>query len=110
MTRHAKPFLWALCMLSAFATGRMAAQAPSEPQPVYGRALLRTWVPPEYPKDALKERLSARVSLRLVVDAKGVVASSRVLDASDPRFVEAAQSAVKKWAFSPALDASRPVA
>ena len=36
--------------------------------------------------------------------------SSRVLDSSDARLVDAAQEAVKRWSFSPALDAGRPVA
>jgi TonB family protein len=83
---------------------------PLRPPPLYGHALLRNWVAPDYPKDALKQWLGGTVKLRLVIDKKGNVVSSRVLDATDPRFVKAAQDAVKEWTFSPALSASMPVA
>jgi len=84
--------------------------APLRPPPLYGHALLRSWAPPDYPKDALKNWLGGTVKLRLVIDKKGNVVSSRVLDATDPRFIKAAQDAVKEWTFSPALSASVPVA
>jgi TonB family protein len=80
------------------------------PPPLYGHALLRNWLPPRYPEDALKERLDGSVTLRLAIDERGHVVSSRVLEATDPRFVGPAQDAVKEWTFSPALDASVPVA
>jgi TonB family protein len=83
---------------------------PLRPPPVYGHALLRGWVAPDYPKDALKEWLGGKVKLRLVIDKKGNVVSSQVLEATDPRFIKAAQDAVKEWTFSPALSASIPVA
>jgi TonB family protein len=78
--------------------------------PVDGMALLRTWAPPEYPPDALKERVGGMVTIRLVVDEKGNVASARILGADDPRLGTAALAAAKKWVFTPALDAGRPVA
>ncbi|MGA7727054.1 MAG: TonB family protein [Opitutaceae bacterium] len=83
---------------------------PPHSPPVYGRALLRNWVPPDYPKDAFKEWLAGTVKLRLVIDKKGNVVSSRVLDATDKQFIKPAQDAVRKWTFSPALNASVPVA
>src|SRR5580658_624041 len=78
--------------------------------PLNGAALLRTWVPPVYPPDALKERVGGMAVIRLVVDESGAVASAHVLDASDRRLGEAALAAAKKWVFSPALDEGRPVA
>jgi TonB family protein len=50
------------------------------------------------------------VTLRISIDKKGNVVSSRVLDATDPRFVESAQRAVRKWGFLPALENGKPVA
>ncbi len=90
--------------------GPVSADAPVDPAAVYGHALLRQWAPAAYPPELAKEGLYGQVSLRLVVGADGAVTSSRVLDASDARLVDAAQAAVKRWSFSPALDAGRPVA
>jgi TonB family protein len=77
---------------------------------VYGHPLLRTWVRPIYPPDALRQNLGGTVTLRLLIDKKGDVLKSRVLDSADPRFVEAARAATGQWLFSPALDDSKPVA
>ncbi|HZZ17755.1 MAG TPA: TonB family protein [Opitutaceae bacterium] len=84
------------------------AQAPVDPSQVYGKAFLRTWVAPVYPEDALKEKAPGTAQIRLVVDEKGAVATSRVLDATDGRFADAAQFAVKQWVFTPAIDAGKP--
>ena len=91
---------------------RSSLQATPSPlsEPIDGDAILETWIPPEYPRDTQKVGLTGTVTLRLSIDKKGDVVSSRVLDASDPRFISAAQSAVKKWKFSPALNNSAPVA
>jgi TonB family protein len=99
-------------LLSALALDALAAAPEPLPgdAPVSGAALLRTWAPPVYPPDALKERTGGIAVIRMVVDEKGNVASARVLDASDPRLGEAALAAVRKWVFSPALDEGRPVA
>jgi TonB family protein len=93
----------------ALPAGADPAKAPAD-MPVSGAALLRTWAPPVYPPDALKERAGGMAVIRMVVDEKGNVASAHVLDASDPRFGESALAAAKKWVFSPALDEGRPVA
>jgi len=110
MTRSSRVNIGGLALILLVSLGRLSAVLPEGSAPVYGTALLRKWVPPEYPKDALKEGRAGVVTLRLAVDAKGAVVSSRVLDASDPRFVDSAQRAVKEWVFSPALDAGKPVA
>lgn len=110
MTNGSRANISRLVLVLLVSMGRLPAVSPEGSPPVYGTALLRTWVPPEYPRQALKDGLAGVVTLRLVVDARGVVVSSRVLDASDPLFVDAAQRAVKEWVFSPALDAGKPVA
>jgi TonB family protein len=86
------------------------AQAAAEATPVNGQAFLRKWVPAVYPADALKARVGGAVTLRLAIDPEGKVVSSRVLDATDPRFAAAAQTAAQQWLFSPALDDGKPVA
>ena len=50
-----------------------------------GTALLRTWAPPDYPPEALRENVGGMAMIRMVVDEKGSVASARILDSSDPR-------------------------
>jgi len=110
MTHNVRIFLGSLASLIVVSLTSLLAQAPAGPPLVYGQAFLRSWVPAEYPKAALKDRLSGLVTVRFIVDEKGNVATSRVIEASDPSFVDAAQSAVKKWAFSPAVDANKNVA
>jgi TonB family protein len=100
------PVLAALLIPLALAAG---AAAPPADMPVDGAALLRTWSPPAYPPDALKENVGGMAMIRLVVDEQGKVASARVLDATDPRLGEAALAAARKWVFTPALDAGHPV-
>jgi len=96
----------------ALAAAAFAAEPAPVPAgaPVYGPALLRTWAPPEYPPDALKERVGGIAVIRMVVGPAGVVSSARVLDSSDPRLGDAALAAAKRWIFSPALENGRAVA
>lgn len=77
---------------------------------VDGPAFLRTWCPPVYPSDALRKKVEGRVTVRLVVDANGNVASARVLSSSDPELDAAALDTARRWNFTPALDAGIPVA
>jgi len=106
-TRLTIPCILFLALAPAFGAG--PTPTPTD-MPVNGAALLRTWMPPVYPPDALKERVGGMAVIRMVVDEKGAVASAHVLDASDPRLGEAALGAARKWVFSPALDDGRPVA
>lgn len=69
-----------------------------------GTALLRTWAPPDYPADALRERVGGVVTIRLLVDEKGRISSARILEAGDTRLGGAALAAARKWVFTPALD------
>lgn len=99
------------------AAGFLALSARSAPPPgaegappATGAALLRTWAPPDYPPDALRERVGGVVTIRLLVDETGRVASARILEADDPRLGAAALDAARKWSFTPALDEGVPVA
>jgi TonB family protein len=97
----------AIALSAAGATGPAAADAGL---PVEGAALLRTWAPPEYPPDALKENVGGMAMIRMIVGENGNVSSARILDATDPRLGAAALAAAKKWRFSPALASGHPVA
>jgi hypothetical protein len=74
MTNRSRATICGFVLLFFFFQGRLSARSPEASPPIYGTAFLRTWVPPEYPKDVLKEGLAGIVTLRLVVDAKGTVA------------------------------------
>ncbi len=77
---------------------------------VDGAALVRQWVPPEYPKEALKARRSGMVTLRLIIDEAGKLTAARAMEDSDEEFVDAALAAAKAWVFAPAVESGKPVA
>lgn len=108
--RSAVPWLMSLAALAP--SGRAADGAPpaQEKMAAEGAALLRTWVPPVYPKAELKARHSGMVTVRLVIDENGRVARARALEDSDEAFVDAALTAVKAWGFAPAISGGQPVA
>lgn len=91
------------------ASAEQAASARAEIA-VDGPAFLRSWCPPVYPADALKNGVGGRVVMRLIVDENGNVSSARVLEATKSDFAEAALGAARKWLFTPALDSGRQVA
>ena len=60
------------------------------------------YVPPEYPKDALKRGLGGEVRVRFALDAEGKVKSAEVVHASPADvFDRAALDAVRRWRFKP---------
>ncbi len=62
------------------------------------------YVPPEYPKDALKRGLGGEVRVRFTLDADGKVKSAEVVNASPAEvFDRAALDAVRRWRFKPAV-------
>jgi TonB family protein len=64
------------------------------------------YVPPDYPKDALKRGIGGEVRVRITVDADGKVKSTEVMNSSPAGvFDRAALDAVRRWRFKPlALD------
>jgi TonB family protein len=73
------------------------------PRPLPPGELKRTrYVPPEYPKDALKRGLGGEVRVRFTLDADGKVRSAEVVNASPADvFDRAALDAVRRWRFKP---------
>ena len=87
------------------------AAAPQQEQIVAdGLALLRDWVPPVYPAEALTAKRSGMVNVRLIVDETGKVTAARALEDSDEEFVEPALAAVRAWGFAPAIENGKEVA
>ncbi len=71
-----------------------------------------TYVPPQYPLTALRDRVEAKVVLVFSVDATGRVGSVKVTGCSAPGygFEKAAAKAVREWVYSPAvLEGGGPV-
>ncbi len=66
-------------------------------------------ISPSYPPDALAEGLDATVLLEVGVTAEGLVAGSRVVESTDPRFDTPAMDAMRGFLFSPAIDAEGQV-
>ncbi|AKS40582.1 energy transducer TonB [Wenzhouxiangella marina] len=67
-------------------------------------------IAPIYPRRAALEGVEGWVRVEVVVDANGLVRSSRVID-SDPRgvFDDAALRSVNRWSWEPRLVNGRPV-
>ena len=89
-------------------------QLISDSSQVTSPPMLLTEVNPRYPRKAQRDGVEAVVSLKLVVDEKGNVASAIVVDTKAPRFKReferAAIKAVKQWKFAPAVLNDKPVA
>lgn len=56
--------------------------------------------PPTYPDEAALERIEGKVTLRIVVDAKGNVSEARALS-GPAELIPAAIAAASKWKFEP---------
>ena len=67
-------------------------------------------VPPQYPREAARNRITGWVQLEVLVNADGSVRSARVVDAK-PRglFDAAAVTAVMMWKFKPKVVDGKPV-
>jgi protein TonB len=78
-------------------------------RPLPAGELKRTrYVPPEYPKDALKRDIGGEVRVRFTLDADGKVKSAEVVNSSPADvFDRAALDAVRRWRFKP-LAADNP--
>ena len=104
--------LWFVALAATW-SGLAVAQTPPpkfDNSFVDGPALVKTWAPPVYPADALREQVGGGTVIRIVVDETGAITAARVLRASDPRLGEAALAAVKAWTFAPAVDGEKRVA
>jgi TonB family protein len=80
--------------------------------PVLTRAPeLQNFVSAEYPAQAQKEGLAARVRLQITIAADGSVSDAQVIESVGHGFDEAALAAVRRFTFTPALvdDVPAPV-
>lgn len=60
------------------------------------------YVPPEYPKEALKQGIGGEVRVRITLGADGKVKSAEILDSSPANvFDRVALDAVQRWRFKP---------
>jgi TonB family protein len=75
-------------------------KAPHQPSP---SELKRTrYVPPDYPKDALKRGIGGEVRVRITLAGDGKVKSAQILNSSPADvFDQAALDAVRRWRFKP---------
>jgi len=64
---------------------------------------------PKYPKAAFDKKLQGEVVIEFLIDTKGRVAKTRVVQ-SVPGLDEAAVECLKKWRFKPAVKDGKPVA
>jgi protein TonB len=87
-------------------TPYLGAEPLTEPSDGGLRILNR--IPPLYPARALLRRTEGWVRLQLTIDADGLVADARVLDASpEGVFDQAAIKAVRRWRFEPSARGGR---
>ncbi len=100
-------------MLQAMITGDLASSADlileedqvDEPPQVVSRTM------PVYPPAALDRDQEGQVTLRLLIDADGAVRRVQVLSADPPGVFEgAAEDAVRRWRYTPAVYQGRRVA
>ena len=107
--KHRLARLVALAGLLAF-RALAAESVETAPLVTDNAPILRTWIPPVYPADALKEKIDGTVQVRFIVDAQGRVTTVRVLEAGVPQLNEAALAAVRGWEFLPGIEDGKPAA
>jgi TonB family protein len=99
---------------------RVSVQAPEPPEPKQVSELQpadETSVPPrvtkqtrpKYPRAAFDQKIQGEVVIEFMIDTKGRVAQTRVIQ-SVPGLDEAAVECLRKWRFKPALKNGKPVA
>ena len=66
--------------------------------------------PPDYPPDALRQRLGGDVQLKFDVTAAGFVENVSVVKSSDAQFEEPAIRALSTWRYLPRIEAGKRVA
>jgi TonB family protein len=66
--------------------------------------------PPDYPPDALKQKLEGDVQLKFDVTAAGVVENISVVESSDAQFEDSAIRALSEWRYLPRIVAGKRVA
>jgi protein TonB len=77
----------------------------------YPERVAESYVKPEYPENARKEKIEGLVILQIIVKKDGAVGGTTVLRSPDPDlgFEEAAIKAVEQWKYKPAMKNDQPV-
>lgn len=65
--------------------------------------------PPQYPSELKREGVAGIVTVAIVVDEKGAVASASINKSTNPAFDEPSLEAVKKWKFKPATKGNQAI-
>jgi periplasmic protein TonB len=77
------------------------------PEPIGGiEAIMKNVV---YPESAKEEGVQGKVIVKLIVDEKGNVSSTEVVQSVNKELDNAAVDAIKKTKFTPAMKDSKPV-
>ena len=104
------PKFRAACAGLAFLSSATVSAALPAVEAEVGVPIVRSWVPPVYPREAAKEKRQGRVHVRFIIDEAGAVTKARALDGSDMIFADAAVQSVLQWRFEPAFEGDRKVA
>jgi periplasmic protein TonB len=81
-----------------------AASAPIDPAALAASLKRLRSLPPDYPPNALAQRISGSVLLEFTVDTRGEPRDISVLEASPPHvFDQAAINAIKHWRYAPMI-------
>lgn len=77
------------------------------PEPIGGiEAIMKNVV---YPESAKEEGIQGKVIVKLIVDEKGNVSSTEVVQSVNKELDKAAVTAIKKTKFNPAMKGNKPV-
>ncbi len=101
------PILLCLSVAVAFASGQ---EKGKEKVKVDVMPVAEKKVMPTYPEAAKKDHLQGKVTLNVLIDAKGRVEKVEVLKTDAEVFNAAAIASAKEWTFKPALKDGKPVA
>jgi len=96
--------------LGAGSAAPSAAAAEPDVQALAAQLKRTRYVPPEYPDQALNDRVSGSVTVQYTVDKKGYTTDVRVVQSTPPGvFDRAAISAIRDWRYRPAIYNGQPV-
>jgi TonB family protein len=98
-----------LSLAIAWAADTKPGEKPTPLVVDMGLPLVRSWVPPVCPKEAIDQKLDGRVQVRVVIDETGMVTKVRAIRSSKKMFEDAALESVRQWKFGPAVSDGRAV-
>ena len=102
------PAAWAQAELEAPPSGDGERATENMPTEVHPPELLEA-PPPDYPAEALRERIEGTVVLRVTVDTDGSVAEAEVIEPAGYGFDESARATALRTRYRPARRGDTPV-